>query len=806
MCFICAQRDPSDALAGSQVHGTSRATSAITDSQIWAGGGLVTETTDASASTSTSYELTVGQSALGSISSTTDADWYAIDLVAGQTYEIRLLGFGSDFLSDPLVLLRDSSGTIIDSNDDGFTSGSSTHERDAALSYTATTTGTFYVQADAFTTQIGTYLLSVTQDVAGDMPELTVDEIAWQLINNGTEYFGSTEALAFDVGSDNSLSVDISALTTKGKMFATAALDIWSAYLGFDFEIVTSGAEITFDDSDAYWAYAQTYDNGTNITSSSVNVGTGWIADDDSLDTYSFETYLHEIGHALGLAHGGNYNGSADYGSSNFYVNDALAWSIMSYMQSYGDDIDGSQNSFVDAYFQDMYSPMIADIIAMQYLYGTSSSTFSGDTTYGFNANTGNSTLDNAATLSGKLMAMTVFDTGGTDTLNFNDTSAAQVISLASESLSSVLGGRHNLGIARGVVIENAISGSGDDKLVGNSADNELTGGAGEDTLNGCGGDDTLNGGAGNDYYIISGGTDVISDTRGTNGILSSLAIDLTASSVSMINNAKLTGRSAASITGNTLDNLLEGNSAANTLTGGHGDDTLDGGNGSDALYGGFGIDVVYGGEGADTIAGGSGVDQLTYATSDEGVFVNLANDRASGGYADGDVISQIEALTGSLFADRLTGAHGGEVLSGLRGDDLIYGGAGDDSITGGGGKDTLYGGFGSDTFYFKRMQDVTTSADTSDVIFDFARGRDKIDLSTIDASSVLSTDDAFIFRGKGSIGTNSGGEIKCEKVNNAGANNDYTLIYLDTNSDSAAEGIIKVMGLHSFAAGDFIL
>jgi serralysin len=282
MCFICAQREPSNALAASQVH-TGRTTSAITDSAIWAGEGLVTETADASASSATAYELTVGQSALGSISSTADTDWYAIDLVAGQTYDIRLLGFGSDFLSDPLVRLRDSLGAIIESNDDGFTSGSSTHERDAALTYTATSTGTFYVQADAYSTQTGTYLLSVTQDVSGDMPEITVDEIAWQLINNGSAYFGATEALAFDVGSDNSLSADISGLTTKGAMFATAALDIWAAYLGFDFEIVTSGAEITFDDADAYWAYAQTYDDGTSITSSIVNAGTGWIADDDTL-------------------------------------------------------------------------------------------------------------------------------------------------------------------------------------------------------------------------------------------------------------------------------------------------------------------------------------------------------------------------------------------------------------------------------------------------------------------------------------------------------------------------------------------
>ena len=54
--------------------------------------------------------------------------------------------------------------------------------------------------------------------------------------------------------------------------------------------------------------------------------------------------------------------------------------------------------------------------------------------------------------------------------------------------------------------------------------------------------------------------------------------------------------------------------------------------------------------------------------------------------------------------------------------------------------------------------------------------------------------------------GLASCGEIRCEKIDNTGASNDYTLVYLDTNSDSAAEGVIKVMGLHNFTAGDFIL
>jgi len=60
-------------------------------------------------------------------------------------------------------------------------------------------------------------------------------------------------------------------------------------------------------------------------------------------------------------------------------------------------------------------------------------------------------------------------------------------------------------GIAGWTLVENAISGSGDDSLVGNSADNYLDAGAGKDVLEGREGDDTLIGGAGQDTAFYSG-------------------------------------------------------------------------------------------------------------------------------------------------------------------------------------------------------------------------------------------------------------------------------------------------------------
>jgi hypothetical protein len=65
--------------------------------------------------------------------------------------------------------------------------------------------------------------------------------------------------------------------------------------------------------------------------------------------------------------------------------------------------------------------------------------------------------------------------------------------------------GKGGFTIARGVVIENAKSSSGNDLLVGNSAANLLDAGAGNDTLRSMGGSDTLVGGSGSDIYLVTG-------------------------------------------------------------------------------------------------------------------------------------------------------------------------------------------------------------------------------------------------------------------------------------------------------------
>jgi hypothetical protein len=299
------------------------------------------------------------------------------------------------------------------------------------------------------------------------------------------------------------------------------------------------------------------------------------------------------------------------------------------------------------------------------------------------------------------------------------------------------------------------------DRMFGGAFNDTLDGAAGNDVLDGGAGSDLMYGGAGNDVFIIDSILDRIFDASGTDEVRAAFTLDLAFFTFATVENAALLGGANVNLTGNSGANVLTGNAGNN---------------------------LILGGAGADTLAGGAGVDMLSYAGSAAGVNINLATNAASGGHAGGDVISGFEGVIGSSLADTLIGS------------------AGADSISGGAGRDVLTGGLGRDSFIFVSMTDMTTNANTTDTIADLKRGQDKIDLSTIDAISASGPNDAFLFRGTAAFGTNAAGEIRFQRVDNAGTRNDFTLVFLDTDADRTAEGVIKVMFLHNFTAGDFIL
>jgi Ca2+-binding RTX toxin-like protein len=229
------------------------------------------------------------------------------------------------------------------------------------------------------------------------------------------------------------------------------------------------------------------------------------------------------------------------------------------------------------------------------------------------------------------------------------------------------------------------INGTGnslDNVLTGNSGANTLTGGAGNDTLNGGSGTDTMVGGAGNDTYTVDNAGDVITElaAEGVDAVSSSVTHTLSAN----VENLTLTGSSAISGTGNTLDNVLTGNSGVNTLTGGAGNDTLNGGSGADTMVGGAGNDTYTVDNTSDVITelAGEGIDSVSSSVTLT-LAANVENLTLTGTSAmNGTGNALANQLIGNTGANRLTGGTGNDVLSGGNGADVYLYSVGDGADT----------------------------------------------------------------------------------------------------------------------------
>ena len=420
---------------------------------------------DIPADASTTATLSVGSSVAGSLDVVGDRDWYRLNLSAGQEVRVDLIGTGNPGVDDTYLRIRDSNGNLLYENDDV---GSSLN---SSIAFRAPTSGTFFVEVGSYDDQSsGGYQVSVS---AYQMPpEFSWQQIANQLVSG--YWNGDTHRFAVSPG--GSLTVNLTGLTATGQTLARAALAQWTDIIGVSFvETTSTTASLTFDDNEPGAFTEATWSNG--ITSRAlVNVSTQWLTDYGSgLNTYSYQTYIHEIGHALGLGHAGNYNGDASFPYDALFRNDSWATTVMSYFSQ-------ADNTFVSGqgFPRNLVTtPMIGDILAMQQLYGLSTTTRTGNDSYG-------------APLTTSTGAMTIFDNGGTDTIDGSTLFGNHTINLNQGAYSTLLNEAGIVGIALGTVIENAIGGSGADTLIGNGSANVLSGRAGADILTG---------GAGNDIF-----------------------------------------------------------------------------------------------------------------------------------------------------------------------------------------------------------------------------------------------------------------------------------------------------------------
>ena len=159
---------------------------------------------------------------------------------------------------------------------------------------------------------------------------------------------------------------------------------------------------------------------------------------------------------------------------------------------SYNDDYDSDKINF------DPLTPMVLDVIGLQYIYGANLSTNSGDSIF---------------SLSIQNTYQTIWDPSGNDTVEVSTGSEAWVINLPEYV------GAHSIGTAflKSEIsllspknlywlmgdIENAVGSQYDDIITGNSLNNYFTGGGGSDLLDGRAGIDYANySGTLSDYSI----------------------------------------------------------------------------------------------------------------------------------------------------------------------------------------------------------------------------------------------------------------------------------------------------------------
>jgi serralysin len=676
-----------------------------------------------------------------------------------------------------------------------------------------------------------------------------------------------------------------------------------------------------FDADFFYWSYPGTPGPGISLLGSMnpPDYGDEGVAQFNSADErwsaqmlqqggFSFVTLIHEFGHGMGLAHPHDTGGGSsvmqgvqtngvpgdDGGAGAYDLNQGVN-TMMSYNDGWEKSPYGQAETNNEGYGW-LGGLMALDIAVIQDKYGVNEDWATGNDTYVLkdvnewgvyiDAATGQPAqhdATNAATsrdgyyVGQSTYYSSIWDAGGVDQIVYNGARDTN-IDLRPATLRYEYGGAGWMSyatgiyggftIANGVTIENATSGGGNDKLIGNNVGNRLDGGGGSDTLIAGTGTDTLLGGDGNDVLYFGGdfaGADLADGGAGRDVLV------LQGSQTVFFGEASLAGIESVSVQsganakwGDTANNfydykvvmtnsnvpagvqlIVNGQSLRATE-----DFTFDGSAETDAsflVYGGHGVDLLTGGAGddifffegarwgsADTVNGNGGRDAIiissgtgvnhfeftdTSFTSIEAISVNnryTTDPSQKPSYelvlANGNVAAGATLiLNGSSITDatQFVSFDGHLVQNGNL---TMLGGAGNDTMIGGAGADLLYAAGGKDNLTggggadtFQFRAASDSSVANPDNVLDFAVGSDKIDLHLIDADSIEAGEQAFDWIGANAF-TGSGAASAGEL--RVYSQSGIWYVEGDTNGDGAADFAIAVttQGNAPLVQTDFLL
>lgn len=146
---------------------------------------------------------------------------------------------------------------------------------------------------------------------------------------------------------------------------------------------------------------------------------------------------------------------------------------------------------------------------------------------------------------------------------------------------------------------------------------------------------------------------------------------------------------------------------------------------------------------------------------------------------------------------DVMRGYAGNDTIRGNAGNDRLYGDGGNDLLVGGAGLDNLYGGAGADVFDYNSAAESKVATTGRDVIRDFVRGVDKIDLSGIDANGATAGNDTFRARFVAATAEfTAAGQLKFSNG----------VLYGNTDADAQAEFAITLTGVTTLSSADLVL